>query len=88
MLSCCREFFVETGGESGVYDVTGEVAGIVRREGLREGLATVFAPGATASITTIEFEPGAVEDLRHTLERTAPRTCEKPFPSPHLALCA
>ncbi|RME20424.1 MAG: YjbQ family protein [Deltaproteobacteria bacterium] len=74
MLSCCREFFVDTEGESRVYDVTGEVSAIVAQEGLQEGIATVFAPGATASVTTIEFEPGAVEDLREALERTVPRS--------------
>jgi thiamine phosphate synthase YjbQ (UPF0047 family) len=37
-----------------------------------DGQLTVFVPGSTAVITTIEFEPGAVQDLVEALERLAP----------------
>jgi len=42
------------------------------REGAREGLLTLMVPGSTAAITTIEYEPGALQDLREALERIAP----------------
>ncbi len=35
---------------------------------------TVFVPGSTAGITTIEFEPGVIQDLRDAIERMAPQT--------------
>ncbi|RLB59460.1 MAG: YjbQ family protein [Deltaproteobacteria bacterium] len=73
MISTCREFSLESQGDSHVYDVTEQVRRIVEQEGLQEGLATVFTPGATASVTTIEFESGAVADLRRAVERLAPR---------------
>jgi secondary thiamine-phosphate synthase enzyme len=38
-----------------------------------DGVLTVFVPGSTAGVTTIEYEPGALEDLRHAIERLAPR---------------
>ncbi len=72
MLACTRVFELETDGRSEVIDVTDEVRRIVAAEGLREGLATVFVPGATASVTTLEFEPGAVADLRAAVGRLAP----------------
>ena len=67
------EFQVNTKGYGDVIDVTGEVQAAVERSGLREGLATVFVPGATAGVTTIEYEPGLVSDLKAALERLAPR---------------
>ncbi|MCK5375879.1 MAG: secondary thiamine-phosphate synthase enzyme YjbQ, partial [Acidobacteria bacterium] len=36
------------------------------------GQVTVFVPGSTAAVTTIEFEPGALRDLNEALERLAP----------------
>jgi secondary thiamine-phosphate synthase enzyme len=40
---------------------------------MRNGLVTVFVPGSTAGITTIEYEPGVVEDLKKAIERLAPQ---------------
>jgi secondary thiamine-phosphate synthase enzyme len=54
-------------------DVTERVAGIVTRSGVQEGLCVVFVPGSTAAVTTIEFEPGVVEDLKRAVEKFAPR---------------
>jgi len=41
------------------------------RTGLKDGTLTVFAPGATAAVTTIEFEPGVVQDLQMVLDEIA-----------------
>jgi secondary thiamine-phosphate synthase enzyme len=54
-------------------DVTERVADVVTRSGVREGLCVVFVPGSTAAVTTIEFEPGVVEDLKRAVEKIAPR---------------
>jgi secondary thiamine-phosphate synthase enzyme len=59
-------------GFTDVHDVTEEVEGAIRRSGLAEGIAAVSVPGSTAGVTTIEFEPGAVEDLREAIGRLAP----------------
>jgi secondary thiamine-phosphate synthase enzyme len=53
-------------------DVTARVADILTRSGVREGLCVVFVPGSTAAVTTIEFEPGVVEDLKRAVEKIAP----------------
>ncbi len=63
---------IGTGGTD-ASDVTERVADIVTRSGVREGLCVVFVPGSTAAVTTIEFEPGVVEDLKRAVERLAPR---------------
>jgi secondary thiamine-phosphate synthase enzyme len=67
------EFQIGTKGYGDIIDVTEEVQAAVQESGLREGLVTVFVPGATAGVTTIEYEPGLVSDLAATLERLAPR---------------
>ena len=46
---------------------------VVESSGVADGLVTVFVAGSTASITTIEFESGALADLRRALDRIAPR---------------
>lgn len=64
---------VSTRGETDIVDITGELERLVRDSGVREGVATVFIPGATGAVTTMEYESGAVEDLRAALQRIAPR---------------
>jgi thiamine phosphate synthase YjbQ (UPF0047 family) len=45
-------------------DITGELQRVVERSGVREGHLAATVVGSTGSLTTIEFEPGVVEDLR------------------------
>ena len=66
------QFEIETEGFGDILDITGEVARIVADSGLDAGIATVFVPGSTAGITTLEYEPGAVEDLKQAVDRLAP----------------
>jgi secondary thiamine-phosphate synthase enzyme len=66
------EAVVETSGHGDVVDLTAELGQWLARCGGREGLLSVFVPGSTAAVTTIEFEPGAVADLSEALERIAP----------------
>jgi secondary thiamine-phosphate synthase enzyme len=68
-----EEISLRTRGETDVVDITDRVRGILAESGAREGLVHVFAPGATAGLTTIEYEPGCVADLREALERVVPR---------------
>jgi len=65
-------FDIGTRGFCDIVDITGQVAGVVASSGLKDGIVTVFVPGSTAGITTIEYEPGAVADLAQAIERLAP----------------
>ncbi|NPA33982.1 MAG: YjbQ family protein [Chlorobi bacterium] len=68
-----KEIRVRTRGFTDIIDLTKEVQEIVRESGLREGSVVVFVRGSTASITTIEYEPGLVKkDFAEFLERIAP----------------
>lgn len=67
--------FIDTStrGFSDVIDITPKVEAAVASSGMTEGLVSVFVIGSTASVTTIEFESGVIEDLRDAIERLAPR---------------
>ena len=66
------EIELSTDGHGNVYDLTADVAAWLVSIRASDGQLTVFVPGSTAVITTIEFEPGAVSDLVEALERIAP----------------
>lgn len=55
-----------------ILDLTDDVEDTVRKAGLQDGIVVVGIAGSTASVTTIEFEPGVVQDLRAAIERLAP----------------
>jgi len=63
---------IRTKGESDIIDITGEVYGAVAETQLKNGIVTVFVPGSTGALTTIEYEPGLLEDFPDMLERIAP----------------
>jgi secondary thiamine-phosphate synthase enzyme len=66
------EFRVSTSGDTDVIDVTGQVREAVGAAGVEAGQATAFVRGSTAALTTMEFEPGGIHDLREMLERLIP----------------
>ncbi|HZT77124.1 MAG TPA: secondary thiamine-phosphate synthase enzyme YjbQ [Vicinamibacterales bacterium] len=71
-----RRHHVSTRGQGDAHDLTAFVATAVQDSGVAAGTVTVFVVGSTATITTIEFESGAVADLNRTLEHLAPRASE------------
>lgn len=66
----------ETKGEVEIHDLTRELTEIIRRSGLRTGIACAFSASSTSAITTLEYEPGLLEDLPRALERLFPRDLE------------
>lgn len=58
--------------EFGHTDVTPLVAEFVAESGVRDGLVVVAVTGSTAAVTTIEYEEGALRDLRRALDQLAP----------------
>lgn len=66
------ELGFSTRGDGDVVDVTGEVQGLLDEVGATSGQVLAFVRGSTAAISTMEFEPGGVHDLRAMLERLIP----------------
>jgi secondary thiamine-phosphate synthase enzyme len=63
---------LSTSGQTDVHDITAAVQEVVVRSGLKAGTATVFCPSSTSALTTIEFEPGCVSDLKRMFEELLP----------------
>jgi secondary thiamine-phosphate synthase enzyme len=66
------ELRLSTQGDGDTIDITAGVQRVVESAGVGEGLATAFVRGSTAAITTMEYEPGGVHDLRALLDRLVP----------------
>jgi secondary thiamine-phosphate synthase enzyme len=64
---------VATTADTDILDLTDPVAQQVRQTGVAAGLLTLFVPGSTAALTTIEFETGVVNDLRGAIQRLFPQ---------------
>lgn len=67
---------MKTRGHYDFVNVTEQVTAFVEQSGIKEGLAVVFARGSTVALTTMEYEPGLIEDLKETLERLAPEDAD------------
>ncbi|MGJ3253655.1 MAG: secondary thiamine-phosphate synthase enzyme YjbQ [Elainellaceae cyanobacterium] len=63
---------LSTTGNGDMHDLTDKVSHIVRQSGIQTGMVNVFNIGSTASIGTIEFEPGLQKDLPHILNQLIP----------------
>lgn len=66
------ELTFSTQGDSDVIDITADVQRVVEEVGVSGGQMLTFVRGSTAAISTMEFEPGGVHDLRTMLERLIP----------------
>lgn len=63
---------LSTKGFSDIIDITDRVDSVVEHSKIKDGLVTVFCPGSTGSITTIEYESGVLRDLQMALEKIVP----------------
>jgi secondary thiamine-phosphate synthase enzyme len=63
---------LQTRGNADTHDITDAVARAVAGSGMMSGTVTLFCPGSTSGLTTIEFEPGAVADLKQVFDEVVP----------------
>ncbi len=63
---------LHTHGHTDIIDITGEVEKLVTGSGLEAGTVTIFCPSSTSGLTTVEFEPGAVSDLKRMFQELVP----------------
>jgi secondary thiamine-phosphate synthase enzyme len=63
---------LRTPGHGEIVDLTEGVERVVSSSDVQHGVVTVFAVGSTVAVTTMEYEPGGVADLRALLERLIP----------------
>ncbi|MFC1834597.1 secondary thiamine-phosphate synthase enzyme YjbQ [Thermodesulfobacteriota bacterium] len=72
MIVESSEIVLSTKGFNDCTDITSQLHRCLRESGVADGLLTVINPGSTGAITTIEYESGAIGDLKRALERLAP----------------
>jgi secondary thiamine-phosphate synthase enzyme len=61
-----------TKGFSAIIDLTDHVEAVLKRSRIENGLVTVFCPGSTGAVTTIEYESGVLKDLQRAIEKIVP----------------
>ena len=64
---------VRTTSNTDIIDMTPQVGEEIQRSAIRNGHVTLFVPGSTAALTTIEYEMGVINDLRKAIERIVPK---------------
>ena len=67
---------LSTRGDSDIHDITGNVAKQVSQSGLKNGTVTIFCPSSTSALTTIEYENGALNDLKRLFNEITPQNRE------------
>jgi secondary thiamine-phosphate synthase enzyme len=71
-MSYSETISLSTKGFSDVIDITDRVDSVVRHSKIEDGLVTVFCPGSTGAVTTIEYETGVLRDLQRVIEKIVP----------------
>jgi secondary thiamine-phosphate synthase enzyme len=61
-----------TKGFCDIIDLTAKITALVRDAEIKDGLLTLFVSGSTAALSTIEHEPGLVQDLKEFVEKLIP----------------
>jgi secondary thiamine-phosphate synthase enzyme len=72
MIVKSEEILVKTTSKTDVIDITSNVLKVLSRSRVTNGVASLFVAGSTASLTTIEYESGVINDLKKAIERLAP----------------
>ena len=72
MATYQADFRISTRGRCDVMDITPQVSSVVSASGIHSGVVNISGTGSTLGITTLEFEPGCVSDLKRALEKIAP----------------
>lgn len=68
-----QQLEISTRGDGEMHDLTEKVSALVAAAEIADGMALVFVPGSTAGVTTIEYEPGLLEDFPAAMDRIVPR---------------
>ncbi len=66
------KFNLKTKGVNDIIDITHNINAIIKEEQFKEGNVLIFVPGATAGISTIEYEPGLLNDYPNFMDRIIP----------------
>lgn len=68
-----KSFELPTSADTDILDITDKIRAVLSESPINDGIVTVFIPGSTAAISTIEYEEGVIEDLRRAINRLIPK---------------
>ena len=68
-----KQLNLKTKGAGDLLDITDSIQDILGQSGLKQGSMTVFVVGSTAAITTFEYEPGLISDIKELYEKLIPQ---------------
>jgi secondary thiamine-phosphate synthase enzyme len=71
-----RRLKYETEANIDIVNITSDVSNAIDNSRIKNGFVTVFVPGSTAAVTSMEYEPGLISDLTSVLEKIAPSDVE------------
>ena len=63
---------LSTRGNTEVVDVTGQVRELLTESGLKNGIVCASVIGSTGALTTCEYEPGLVKDIKEIFDKLIP----------------
>jgi len=69
-----NQISLQSQGHCDIIEITSLVEQQLEMTDIDGGIVTLFVNGSTAGITTIEYESGAISDLKKAIERIAPQT--------------
>lgn len=73
MIDIYTDFIsLQTKGNTHIIDITSEIESILKKSGFTEGQVTVFSIGSTGGISTIEYEPGLLQDIPEFFDKILP----------------
>lgn len=67
-----EKIFLSTKGFNDMKDITEKVESLIEKSGITDGIVTLFVPGSTGGLTTIEYESGLIIDFPALLEKLIP----------------
>lgn len=68
-----NHIFLATRGDTDIIDITQQITECINSSQLMNGIVTVFCPSSTSAVTTIEYEPGVVQDLKRIINKVVPK---------------
>jgi secondary thiamine-phosphate synthase enzyme len=72
LLFHCSTIEITLGIGPDIEDITADLAHCIKESGVTDGMLSATMIGSTGSLTTIEYEPGVVKDLKEAITQLAP----------------
>ncbi|RPI80737.1 MAG: YjbQ family protein [Chloroflexi bacterium] len=73
MTVITKTIHLNTRGSADMVDITDQVVAAILESNFQSGIVTIFTPSSTSGLTTIEYEAGALSDLKRLFDEIVPQ---------------